>query len=74
MRVVRAREALRQTLPDSLRDSTFAVLLKDDPGTKRWLVQLVTQLGGDASMVGVVAGGAGGAGPATFAAIHTTMP
>ena len=38
---VRAREALRQCLPASLRDQTFAVTLKDDQGTKRWLTQLL---------------------------------
>ncbi|OAJ39375.1 cell differentiation protein rcd1 [Batrachochytrium dendrobatidis JEL423] len=32
---VRAREALRQCLPDPLRDSTFAQILKDDITTKR---------------------------------------
>lgn len=31
----RAREALRQCLPDRLRDATFAHLLKDDLTTKR---------------------------------------
>ena len=38
---LRAREALRQCLPDALRDSTFAAILKDDPTTTRWLAQLV---------------------------------
>ena len=57
----RAREALRQTLPDSLRDATFAVLLKDDPGTKRWLVQLVGQLGGEGGMGGGAVTGSSGA-------------
>eukprot|EP00742_Colponemidia_sp_Colp-10_P001758 GILJ01001881.1.p1 GENE.GILJ01001881.1~~GILJ01001881.1.p1 ORF type:complete len:312 (+),score=33.49 GILJ01001881.1:55-936(+) len=37
----RAREALRQCLPDALRDTTFAHCLKDDPTTKRWLTQLL---------------------------------
>jgi hypothetical protein len=31
-------------LPESLRDSTFAVALKDDQGTKRWLSQLVQNI------------------------------
>ena len=31
----RAREALRQCLPQQLKDSTFAVVLKDDITTKR---------------------------------------
>ena len=40
----RAREALRQCLPDQLRDSTFANLLKDDNSTKKWLAQLIKNL------------------------------
>lgn len=42
--VLRAREALRQCLPDQLKDSTFAQVLKDDTTTKRWLAQLVKNL------------------------------
>lgn len=41
---VRAREALRQCLPDQLKDTTFAQVLKDDTTTKRWLAQLVKNL------------------------------
>ena len=37
----RAREALRQCLPDVLRDATFSACLKDDVTTKRWLTQLL---------------------------------
>eukprot|EP00744_Colponema_vietnamica_P009035 GILI01012866.1.p1 GENE.GILI01012866.1~~GILI01012866.1.p1 ORF type:complete len:319 (+),score=48.40 GILI01012866.1:78-1034(+) len=37
----RAREALRQCLPQALRDATFAQSLQDDPTTKRWLTQLL---------------------------------
>ena len=37
----RAREALRQCLPDVLRDATFSTCLKDDVTTKRWLTQLL---------------------------------
>lgn len=37
----RAREALRQCLPDALRDETFAECLREDPTTKKWLQQLV---------------------------------
>lgn len=40
----RAREALRQCLPDQLKDSTFAGCLKDDNSTKRWLAQLLKNL------------------------------
>ncbi len=41
---LRAREALRQCLPDQLKDTTFAQVLKDDSTTKRWLAQLVKNL------------------------------
>ena len=41
----RAREALRQCLPEQLKDSTFAVSLKDDSTTKKWLSQLLQNLG-----------------------------
>lgn len=40
----RAREALRQCLPDQLKDNTFATTLQDDNSTKRWLVQLQQNL------------------------------
>ena len=37
---LRAREALRQCLPDSLKDATFAHSIKDDLTVKRWLSYL----------------------------------
>ncbi|XP_004226444.3 CCR4-NOT transcription complex subunit 9 [Ciona intestinalis] len=40
----RAKEALRQCLPDQLKDSTFLPVLKDDNTTKRWLTQLIKNL------------------------------
>lgn len=40
----RAREALRQTLPEPLRDATFSHTLRDDVGTKRCLAQLLANL------------------------------
>ncbi|KAM3586279.1 RNA-binding protein, CCR4-NOT complex subunit Rcd1 [Umbelopsis sp. WA50703] len=40
----RAREALRQCLPDQLRDNTFAPILKDDITTQRCLSQLLINL------------------------------
>ncbi|KAK3108712.1 hypothetical protein FSP39_014018 [Pinctada imbricata] len=40
----RAREALRQCLPDQLKDNTFSNCLKDDNSTKRWLLQLQQNL------------------------------
>nr|CAD7574226.1 unnamed protein product [Timema californicum] len=42
--VYRAREALRQCLPDQLRDSTFSTCLQDDKSTKHWLSQLLKNL------------------------------
>ncbi|KAL3283500.1 hypothetical protein HHI36_006639 [Cryptolaemus montrouzieri] len=40
----RAREALRQCLPDQLRENTFAVCLQEDKSTNHWLSQLLTNL------------------------------
>ncbi|KAG9307333.1 hypothetical protein G9A89_017161 [Geosiphon pyriformis] len=40
----RAREALRQCLPEPLRDATFSQVLKDDAHTKRYLAQLLVNL------------------------------
>jgi len=40
----RAREALRQCLPDELRDATFVQILKDDITTQRCLNQLLINL------------------------------
>uniref|UniRef100_A0A1B6LND4 CCR4-NOT transcription complex subunit 9 n=1 Tax=Graphocephala atropunctata TaxID=36148 RepID=A0A1B6LND4_9HEMI len=40
----RAREALRQCLPDQLRDATFANCLQEDKSTKHWLAQLLKNL------------------------------
>jgi CCR4-NOT transcription complex subunit 9 len=40
----RAREALRQCLPEPLRDATFSSLLRDDAATKRCLAQLLINL------------------------------
>ncbi|KAI9015900.1 cell differentiation family, Rcd1-like-domain-containing protein [Hyaloraphidium curvatum] len=48
----RAREALRQCLPDPLRDGTFAGPLKDDVTTKRCLATLLVNLGEGGGMVG----------------------
>ncbi|TVY33628.1 Cell differentiation protein [Lachnellula subtilissima] len=40
----RAREALRQCLPEPLRDATFSSVLRDDAATKRCLTQLLMNL------------------------------
>ncbi|OAR00790.1 hypothetical protein LLEC1_07603 [Akanthomyces lecanii] len=52
----RAREALRQCLPEPLRDATFSSVLRDDAATKRCLAQLLINLSdnvGDHSNSGV---------------------
>ncbi|CAM9561987.1 unnamed protein product [Choristocarpus tenellus] len=46
---MRAREALRQCLPDALRDNTFTNVLKDDVSVKRWLTQLLFNITDTAS-------------------------
>lgn len=40
----RAREALKQCLPDQLKDGTFAEYLKEDANMKKWLFQLLTAI------------------------------
>lgn len=50
----KAREALRQCLPEPLRDNTFYTCLKDDANTRRWLAQLTQNL--TSSEVGVPQG------------------
>jgi CCR4-NOT transcription complex subunit 9 len=52
----RAREALRQCLPEPLRDHTFSSVLRDDAATKRCLAQLLINLSDN-----VVDGTTGGA-------------
>ena len=66
---VRAREALRQCLPMSLRDETFGNALRDDVTVKKWLSQLLSAVGppsnsNSGGMEGnsVGGGGLGGAG------------
>jgi hypothetical protein len=45
MRLHRAREALRQCLPNTLRDNSFMQCLKDDLTTKKWLTTLLHNIG-----------------------------
>lgn len=65
----RAREALRQCLPEPLRNPQFTACLKDDQTTRRWLAQLLMNVGfpGDANLiqVGDVASKITGPTPAT---------
>ena len=51
----RAREALRQCLPDGLRNLQLTACLKDDVTTRRWLAQLLLNagFGADAALLGV---------------------
>lgn len=42
--ISRAREALRQCLPDQLRDATFSVCLQEDKSTKHWMSLLLKNL------------------------------
>ncbi|VDK51112.1 unnamed protein product [Anisakis simplex] len=42
---VEALQALRQCLPDQLKDETFSRVLEDDKSTKHWLQQLMKNLG-----------------------------
>jgi CCR4-NOT transcription complex subunit 9 len=41
----RAREALRQCLPDHLRSPQFTACLKSDETTRCWLAQLLVNVG-----------------------------
>ena len=58
----RAREALRQCLPDALRDQSFAVVLRSEEAVQRWLALLIKNLK-DA----VLPGGIGSSAPALLA-------
>eukprot|EP01018_Ginkgo_biloba_P020071 Gb_02183 [translate_table: standard] len=40
----RACEALKNCLPDILRDATFSTCLREDPTTRRWLTQLIVNV------------------------------
>ncbi|KAK4275442.1 hypothetical protein QN277_018524 [Acacia crassicarpa] len=42
---LRACDALRSCLPDMLRDATFNSCLREDPTTRRWLQQLLINVG-----------------------------
>jgi CCR4-NOT transcription complex subunit 9 len=49
---LRARDALRQQLPEELRDNTFLTALRVDPTATRWQQQLVRTVFPDASAGG----------------------
>lgn len=58
----RAREALRQCLPEPLRDATFSPVLRDDAATKRCLAQLLLALSDQAEPGSGGGSGVGGGG------------
>lgn len=41
---IRAREALRQCLPDALKDQTFAAAIQTEDAVQRWLTLLIKNL------------------------------
>ncbi|XP_077252501.1 uncharacterized protein LOC143891883 isoform X2 [Tasmannia lanceolata] len=53
----RACEALKNCLPDMLRDATFNNCLREDPTTRRWLQQLIHNVSGG-NRVGALQAGA----------------
>jgi CCR4-NOT transcription complex subunit 9 len=53
---VRARDALRQNLPESLRDNSFASVLRSEEMTQRWLAHLQKNLSDDREPTGPVNG------------------
>lgn len=61
----RAREALRQCLPDALKDQTFAAAIQSEDAVQRWLTLLLKNLNDPAAPA---ATGATGAAPAANAA------
>ena len=75
----RAREALRQCLPDQLKDQTFNACLKDESTTKKWLALLIKNLEvtpgmpvGGPGLGGPVLAGPGAGAPSAAAAYHLT--
>ncbi len=62
LHVYRAREALRTCLPEQLKDSTFAIILKDDSTTKKWLSQVLQNLGLDSQLITAATTASGGGG------------
>jgi len=52
----RARDALRQQLPEELRDTTFATTMKADATAMRWLQQLQRVVYPDSSVTAAPAG------------------
>lgn len=58
--IFRAREALRQCLPDALKDQTFATAINTEDSVQRWLALLIKNLN-DPNSVGITSAPAGAA-------------
>lgn len=69
----RAREALRTCLPEQLKDATFAVILKDDSTTKKWLSQLLQNLGLESQLITTTTSGGGGGGGVALTTAATSQ-
>ncbi|CAI0436347.1 unnamed protein product [Linum tenue] len=54
---LRACDALRSCLPEMLRDATFNSCLREDPTTRRWLQQLLHNVGVNRVPAGLQGGG-----------------
>lgn len=63
----RAREALRQCLPDALKDQTFAAAINTEDSVQRWLALLIKNLN-DPSAAGITSAPAGAGGTGSQAA------
>lgn len=50
---LRAREALKQCLPEALKDDTFSVALQSDVNVKKWLSQLLYNIANAGSDTGI---------------------
>ena len=82
-----AREALRQCLPDALKDQTFAAAINTEDSVQRWLALLIKNLNdpstpgiatastGAAAASAAVGGGSGGGAVGKSAAVNLpTIP
>lgn len=57
----RAREALRQCLPEALKDQTFYTAIKGEESVQRWLVLLVKNLSDNPGPIATIAAQPAGA-------------
>mmetsp|Transcript_18358 Transcript_18358/g.30765 ORF Transcript_18358/g.30765 Transcript_18358/m.30765 type:complete len:342 (-) Transcript_18358:126-1151(-) len=69
----RAREALRQCLPEALKDQTFAATIRNEESVQRWLSLLINNLSdASAATASTAGGGGGGAGAGTTGGTSNT--